>query len=181
LANQSDGGSHAQSKPVRRSKRLSKSELKQELIRLRREAGKEIERLIDLLDRTETYDPVTGAISAYDEREPPVDDEPSLGGGDGRDLEADYADNEPSLGWTERAEEGGGQCGGFEDREVCIPVGTAAQYARYRRSDRWATKTDGKHVDAEPYFAGRKRIRNLSNRQRNILEPKINRSKVCIY
>jgi hypothetical protein len=110
--------------------------------------------------------------------EGPEDDlEPSLGGGDGRDLEEDRADEEPSLGWTERAEEGGGCCGGFEDREVCVAVGTKAGYERFR-----ASKIDGDPaagVDVERGY-GTRRIRNLSDRQQDIVRPKVNRSKVRV-
>jgi hypothetical protein len=71
-----------------------------EIGKLRKEAEIEIERLIDLLDRTESFNRVAGTCCYYDEREPDVDKEPSLGwttGQDGvgslftddRDLEAD--------------------------------------------------------------------------------------------
>jgi hypothetical protein len=167
-------------KRLRKAKRLSESELQQELIRLRREARKEIERLIDLLDRTETYDSRSGGIGYYDEREPRVaDDEPSLGGGDGRDLEGDYADDEPSLGWPERVCQREEDWGGQNDREQCVPVGSATAYRRYRDSNRWAPNNDGQHVDAEVSFNHR-RIRNLSDRQREILSPKVNRSEVSV-
>jgi hypothetical protein len=109
--------------------------------------------------------------------EGPDDFEPSLGGGDGSDREEDRADEEPSLGWTERAEEGGGCCGGFEDREVCVAVGTAADYERFR-----ASKIDGDPaagVDVERGY-GTRRIRNLSDRQREILRPKVDDSKVSV-
>jgi hypothetical protein len=80
-----------------------------EIGKLRKEAEIEIERLIDLLDRTERLDRVAGTCGYYDDREPDVDREPSLGwttGQDGvgshlmgdSDLEADYADEEPSMG-----------------------------------------------------------------------------------
>jgi hypothetical protein len=111
--------------------------------------------------------------------EGPEDDlEPSIEG-DGRDLEEDNSDCEPSLGWTERAEEGGGQCGGFEDREVCLPVGTAVAYSRYRQFDRWFTNNDGMHVDVDASFWLR-RIRNLSERQRKILAPNVDRTEVSL-
>ena len=110
--------------------------------------------------------------------EGPDDDlEPSLGGGDGSDREEDRADEEPSLGWTERAEEGGGCIGGFEDREQCVAVGTKAAYERFR-----ASKIDGDPaagVDVERGY-GTRRIRNLSDRQREILQPKVNDSKVSV-
>ncbi len=83
------------------------------------------------------------------------------------------------MGWTERPEEGGGCCGGFEDREVCVAVGTAADYFRFR-----APKIDGDAaagVDVERgYGFGPRRIRNLSDRQRDILRPKVNRRKVSV-
>jgi hypothetical protein len=140
----------------------------------------EIERLIDLLDRTETYDSRSGEIGPYDEREPPVDDEPSLGGGDGRDLEADYADDEPSLGWPERMRQREGDYGSQEDREQCLPLETKVAGARYRDSNRWAPNNDGRHVDAEVGYRCRK-LRNLSDRQRQIiLGPKVDRSEVSI-
>ena len=72
-------------------------------------------KLINLLDMT---DP------SLNEREGPDSDlEPSLGGGDGRDLEEDRADEEPSLGWPEQFDAGeGGPWGGQDDREVCLAV-----------------------------------------------------------
>src|ERR1700686_881924 len=88
----------------------------------------------------EAYDASSGAIGYYDEREPPVDDEPSLGGGDGRDLEADYADDEPSLGWPEHIHQSQRGYGRTEDREQCVPVGSAAALKRYRQSERWTSE-----------------------------------------
>jgi hypothetical protein len=151
-----------------------------EIGRLRKEAEIEIERLIDLLDRTETYDPVTGAISAYDEREPPVDDEPSLGGGDGRDLEGDYADNEPSLGWPEQFGRGeGGSWGGCRDEEECVRVDDMAARERYVAS---TLGDPSAGVQVEPNYGcyGPKRLSGLSERQRKILKPKVNRREVSI-
>lgn len=112
--------------------------------------------------------------------EGPDDDlEPSLGGGDGSDREEDRADEEPSLGWTERAEEGGGCIGGFEDREQCVAVGAKAEYERFRASAINGDPAAG--VDVERgYGFGPRRIRNLSDRQREILQPKVNDSKVSV-
>ncbi|MDR3489189.1 MAG: hypothetical protein P4M05_30360 [Bradyrhizobium sp.] len=121
------------------------------------------------------YDNSGGGV--IDGEGPDDDLEPSLGGGDGSDREEDRADEEPSLGWTERAEEGGGYCGGFEDREQCVAVGTKADYERFR-----ASKIDGDPaagVDVERGY-GTRRIRNLSDRQRQILRPKVDDGKVSV-
>jgi hypothetical protein len=59
----------------------------------------------------------------FDDREPNVDDEPSLCGttverGDDRDREGDDADREPSLGWT-----ADGRLGNWDDRELAPHTG----------------------------------------------------------
>jgi len=115
-----------------------------EIGRLRKEAEIEIERLIHLLDRTERLDRVAGTCGYYDDREPDVDDEPSLGwttGQDGvgsrlmgdMDLEADYADEEPTLGWCEAFTSGEGGChsGPPHDLEISAPAVTEAARERY--------------------------------------------------
>jgi hypothetical protein len=89
-----------------------------------------------------------------DEREgPDADLEPSLGGGDGRDLEEDRAGEEPMLGWPEQfGQGGGGLWDGQDDREECVPVGTSVQVER-------------------DYGYGPRRLRNVSDRQREALSP----------
>jgi hypothetical protein len=122
-----------------------------EIGRLRKEAEIEIERLIDLLDRTERLDRVAETCGYYDDREPDVDSEPSLGwttGWDGvgsrlmgdSDLEADYADEEPSLGWCEAFTSGEGGChaGPAHELEISAPAVTAVARERYL-----ASKIDG--------------------------------------
>ncbi len=75
------GARMPRAKRVAPSKRLSETELQQELTRLRREARKEIERLIDLLDKSDPY---------FDELEPTVDDGPI----DDLEEEPDHASTE---------------------------------------------------------------------------------------
>jgi hypothetical protein len=111
---------------VHKAKR-KKAKRSRSLTDLRREAEDTVEKHIDRLDMTDPR---------LDEREGPDDDlEPSLGGDDGRDLEEDRADEEPSLGWPEQFGAGGGDLwGGQDDREECVPVGTKAGCARFRAS-----------------------------------------------
>jgi hypothetical protein len=49
---------------------------------------------------------------------------------------------------------------------------------RFDPFDRHVTNRDGKHVDSEQGFAGRKRLRNLSDQQKDLVAPKIDREKV---
>jgi hypothetical protein len=60
---------------------------------------------------------------------------------------------------------------------------TEAARSRYRKSkaSRYAVNRDGKHVDAERGFAvGHRRIRNLSDWQRKLIGPKIERGAVTV-
>ena len=119
----------------------------------------------------------------------PDDDE----GGDGA-----REDDEPSLGWTLDGQ-GGGTSAEGDDCEVGGSVGAedqtnwvgsgghdtgmaaAAMKAirdRFDPFDRHVTNRDGKHVDSEQGFAGRKRLRNLSDQQKDLVAPKIDREKV---
>jgi hypothetical protein len=55
---------------------------------------------------------------------------------------------------------------------------TAAARARYRKgkASRYLPNKDGLHVDSEHWFGHQRRIRNLSDRQRQLVSPKIDRS-----
>jgi len=185
---------------------ISPEDLLDALERIRRQAKNEINRLIDLLDRTDAF---------YDEREGQVDDEPidgdadseeSLGSidavdqtrwasGEAGDREGDgcaddregdelqhggdgaIEDNEPSLGWTEDRQVMGGSPWPYHDLEIAPSTVTAAARGRYRKSNRYVANEDGQHVDSERMF-GPRRIRNLSGRQRQLIGPKIDRSQV---
>ena len=60
---------------------------------------------------------------------------------------------------------------------------TEAARSRYRKgkAERYATNKDGKHVDSERGFAaGRRRIRNLSDGQRKLIRPKVDRGAVTV-
>jgi hypothetical protein len=53
--------------------------------------------------------------------------------------------------------------------------------ARYKRFDRYSTNRDGKHVDSEHWAYGdRRRLRNLSDKQKEIVGPKLDREKVSL-
>jgi hypothetical protein len=118
----------------------------------------------------------------------PDDDE----GGDGA-LE----DDEPSLGWTLNGQMGHSNDG--DDREIGGSVGAedqthwvgsgghdtgmapAAMKAirdRFDPFDRHVTNADGKHIDTEGGYGGFKRLRNLSDRQKEIVEPRLDRDAV---
>jgi hypothetical protein len=112
-----------------------------------------------------------------DDREDVCEDE----GAEHDGAEPDEADSEPSLGWTAQVSQGQGTWGSNEDCERAGSTLTAAAQARYRPFDRHAvTNRDGRHVDAEPGFAGRKRLRNLSDKQREIVAPLVDSEKVSL-
>ena len=119
----------------------------------------------------------------------PDDDE----GGDGA-----REDDEPNLGWTLNGQ-GGGTSAEGDDCEVGGSVGAEDQShwvgsgghdtgmapaamkvirSRYKRFDRNATNADGKHVDAEGGYGCFKRLRNLSERQKKIVAPRLDRDAV---
>jgi len=58
------------------------------------------------------------------------------------------------------------------------PAAMKAIRSRYKRFDRNATNADGKHVDAEWGYGCFKRLRNLSDRQKEIVEPRLDRDAV---
>jgi hypothetical protein len=105
-------------------------------------------------------------------------------GGDEHDGREPCEDGEPSLGWTdEEAARGstyGGSLGFSADCEESPSVVTAAARARYRQFDRYSANNDGWHVDSEQWFGDRRRIRNLSDQQRRLVRPKIDRSQVSL-
>jgi hypothetical protein len=119
----------------------------------------------------------------------PDDDE----GGDGA-----REDDEPSLGWTLNGQGGatspeGDECEiggsvGAEDQTNWVGsgghdtgMGAAAMKAmrdRYVHSESDRANTDGKHIDTEGGYGGFKRLRNLSDRQKEIVEPRLDRDAV---
>ena len=58
------------------------------------------------------------------------------------------------------------------------PAAMEAIRRRYKRFDRHVTNADGKHIDTEGGFGGFKRLRNLSDRQKEIVEPRLDRDAV---
>ena len=119
----------------------------------------------------------------------PDDDE----GGDGA-----KENDEPSLGWTLNGQGGstspeGDECEvggsvGAEDQTHWVGsgghdtgMGRAAMKAIRDRFDpfgRCVTNADGKHIDTEGGFGGFKRLRNLSDRQKKIVTPRLDRDAV---
>lgn len=173
------------------------------LTRLRREAEAAVDHLIDLLDRIDPFfderephedcEPSLGSANdqhgngttymfgngVLDGEGPDDDLEPNLGSGDGRDLELDEADKEPSLGWPEQfGAGGGGLWGGQDDREECAPVGSAAAYARFRASGIDSKETGVKVVRGYGY--GSRRLQGLTDAQRKAVRAKV-KGPVSVY
>jgi hypothetical protein len=94
-----------------------------------------------------------------------------------------FADSEPSLGWCEGMAQGQGRWGGTDDRELSAqpsPETMSKARGHYSRFRDYSPNRDGKHVDSEMGFAGRKRLRNLSDQQKELVTPKIDREKVSL-
>jgi hypothetical protein len=185
---------------------ITPEELFQEIGRIRREARDAIKQMIDLLDRTDAfYDEREqqiddGPIDGDDDSEESlgsidVANQTRWSSGEAGDREGDGCaddregdelehggesereDDEPSLGWTEdRQVIGLGNC---HDLEIAPSTLTEKARARHRQFDRYAVNRDGRHVDSERMLWA-PRIRNLSDRQRAILGPKIDRDAVSI-
>jgi hypothetical protein len=101
-------------------------------------------------------------------------------GGDEHDgAEPDEADLEPLLGWTEQMAQGQGTWGsnGIEAEQGSTSPGDLRRgNATYGARDPHAyNNRDGMHVDAEQGFVRRKRLRNLSDRQKELVQPKLDR------
>jgi hypothetical protein len=124
----------------------------------------------------------------HDGREPDDNE-----GGDGA-----REDDEPSLGWTLNGQ-GGGTSPEGDECEIggsvaaedqtnwtgsgghdtgMAPAAMKAIRGRYKRFDRHVTNADGKHIDTEGGFGGFKRLRNLSERQKKIVTPRLDRDAV---
>ena len=119
----------------------------------------------------------------------PDDDE----GGDGA-----REDDEPNLGWTLNGQGGGtsaegddcevGGSVGAEDQSHWVgsaghdtgmaPAAMKAIRKRYVHSESDRANADGKHVDTVGGYGGFKRLRNLSDRQKEIVEPRLDRDAV---
>ena len=126
----------------------------------------------------------------HDGREPDDNE-----GGDGA-----KEDDEPSLGWTLNGQGGGtspegdeceiGGSVGAEDQSHWVgsgghdtgmaPAAMKAIRGRYKRFDRNVTNVDGKHVDSEQGFGNFKRLKNLSDRQKKIVTPRLDRDAVSL-
>jgi hypothetical protein len=79
--------------------------------------------------------------------------------------------------------QGQGRWGGCDDRELAgQPSQETMKKARgcYSRFRDCSPNRDGKHVDSEQGFAGRKRLRNLSDRQKELVKPKLDPDKVSL-
>jgi hypothetical protein len=122
------------------------------------------------------------------DREPDVDDEPSLCGitageglaGGDRDLEGDDSDREPSLGWPENRVSQSASPGNFDDREQAAEPGRDVVQAAYDRpSTHYKADASGGHVDIDDSCRiGTRLIRNLSAKQKGLLAPRIDRGEV---
>ena len=90
-------------------------------------------------------------------------------------------DDEPLLGWTEQIAQGQGTWGstGIEaEQGSAAAVDVIRARARQGQSDRHYNNRDGMHVDAEQGFGNFKRLRNLSDRQKKIVAPRLDRDAV---
>jgi hypothetical protein len=90
-------------------------------------------------------------------------------------------DDEPLLGWTEQIAQGQGTWGstGIEaEQGSAAAVDVIRARARQGQSDRHYNNRDGMHVDAEQGFGDFKRLRNLSDHQKKIVEPRLDRDAV---
>jgi hypothetical protein len=98
------------------------------------------------------------------------------------DEGAEHDGREPSLGWTDdEASRGRAPAGtmGRDDYEDAPSTLSKAALARHKQFDRYAVNKDGRDVDSEHGF-GPRRLRNLSDRQRAILRPKVDRRSVSL-
>jgi cobalamin biosynthesis protein CobT len=87
-------------------------------------------------------------------------------------------DDEPSLGWGPDGETGN-ESGG--DRELAAqPSAETMKRARrnFKQSPYRGSNRDGMHVDSEQGFGNFKRLRNLSDRQKKIVTPRLDRDAV---
>jgi hypothetical protein len=118
----------------------------------------------------------------HDGAEPSEDDEYSLCGvtveaGNG-DLEGPLVDNEPSLGWPEGVRQVS-QLGGSDDGELAgEPGGGIVAAARRRPPLHRTNDSSGFRVDIDDMRIGARTIRNLSDRQYDLLAPRIDHSEV---
>jgi hypothetical protein len=124
----------------------------------------------------------------HDGREPDDNE-----GGDGA-LE----DDEPNLGWTLNGQGGatspegdeceiGGSVGAVDQSHWVgsgghdtgmAPAAMKAMRERYVHSESDRANADGKHIDTEGGYGGFKRLRNLSERQKKIVTPRLDRDAV---
>jgi hypothetical protein len=118
----------------------------------------------------------------HDGAEPGEDDEYSLCGltvesGNG-DLEGPLADDEPSLGWSERMRQVS-EPGGSDDRELAGEPGrgVVAAAANWSPAHRM-TDNSSRHVDVDDMRIGARKIRNFQRQRRTSLAPRIDRSEV---
>ena len=94
-----------------------------------------------------------------------------------------FAESEPNLGWPEGISQGEGRWGSTssEAEQGSTSAGDLSRAkARYQQFDRYTVNRDGKHVDSEQGFAGGKRLRNLSDRQKELVKPKLDPDKVSL-
>jgi len=126
-----------------------------------------IEVLIDSLDAVDG-DP---DLEDGGDREPDAGEEPEIENehGDGN------PDDEPSLGWTEAVAQSIPHTASARvDLEADGSYVTEAARQRYKPFDRYETRRDGMHVDSERGVAANsRRLRNLSDRQRAIVKPRL--------
>jgi hypothetical protein len=98
---------------------------------------------------------------------------------DGRDIEGEDSDREPSLGWPERVTQTP-QPDGSDDRELSAEAGARlVRAARKRPRSHARTDHSGRHVDVDDSRVNARHIRNLSPKQEK-LAPRIDRGEVRI-
>jgi hypothetical protein len=105
-------------------------------------------------------------------------------GGDEHDGAEPDEDGEPLLGWTEPRERGQqalGDNGTEAEQGSTCPGDLRKGKARYRKRDRSGRQNrDGMHVDAEAGFGNWRRLRNLSEKQKEIVKPRLDRDAVVL-
>lgn len=168
---------------------LTPEEIFRTISRLRKDAEKQVEYLIALIDELvgdtdAELEPVESNYAGFDclredmdevEGDAGCDDREAVCEDEGAEHDGREPDEEgePSLGWTVDGSTGG--CADGVDREADVSYLTEAARARFNPEARWAKIRDGMHVDSERGYAvtDRRRIHNLSDRQKALVRPRV--------
>jgi hypothetical protein len=100
-------------------------------------------------------------------------------GGDEHDGAEPEVDTEPSLGWTVDGQIVGNPFDDFEQGVGPSDQLLQKKHDLHRRFPEHGNR-DGMHVESERAWAGRKRLRNLSDRQKKIVAPRVDIGKVSV-